>query len=73
MRLVVDSNPTRGNENLNLFVLVSRQKAALSSVIQHIMPPEFDGKWETECLNTRFPLSTLLCAESSLQLISLIK
>ena len=26
------------------------------------MPSEFGGKWETECLNIRFPLSTLLCA-----------
>ena len=24
-------------------------------------PPEFSGKWETEYLNTRFPLPSLLC------------
>ena len=33
---------------------------ALSSATQHAMPPELDGKWGTECLNTRFPLPTLL-------------
>ena len=27
---------------------------------RHSMPPEFGGKWGTECLNTRFPLPTLL-------------
>ena len=26
------------------------------------MSPELGGKWETECLNTRFPLFTLLFA-----------
>ena len=26
------------------------------------VPPEIGGKWGTECLNTRFPLPTLLCA-----------
>ena len=26
------------------------------------MPPKLGGKWGTECLNTRFPLPTLLCA-----------
>ena len=26
------------------------------------MPPDFGRKWGTECLNTRFPLPTLLCA-----------
>ena len=33
-----------------------------SGVTQHAMPPEFDGKWGTGYLNTRFPLPTLLCA-----------
>ena len=37
--------------------LVSRQSAALSSATQHAMPAELGGKWGTECLNTRFPLS----------------
>ena len=30
--------------------------------IQHAMPPEFGVQWGTECLKTRFPLPTLLCA-----------
>ena len=38
------------------------QSAALSSATQHIMPPECDGKWGTECFNSRFHLPTLLCA-----------
>ena len=29
---------------------------------QHAMPPEFGEKWGTRCLNTRFPLHTLLWA-----------
>ena len=38
--------------------MMSRQNAVLSSATQHTMPPEFDGKWATECqLNTRLPLS----------------
>ena len=44
-----------------LIILITRQSAALSSATQHAMPPEFDRKWGTECLNTRFPLPTLLC------------
>ena len=45
------------------FALVSRLSAALSSATQHAtMPPEFSRKWGTECLNTTFPLPTLLCA-----------
>ena len=40
---------------------------------QHAMPPEHGKKWETECLNTRFPLPTLLCAGYSVKLIYLIK
>ena len=43
--------------------------AALSSATQHAMPPEFDRKWETECLNTRFLLPILLCAGYSVKLI----
>ena len=41
----------------------------LSFATQHAMPPKFDGKWETECLNTKFPLVTLLCAGYSVMLI----
>ena len=33
------------------------------------MPPEFGRKWGTECLNTRLPLPTLLCARNSVKLI----
>ena len=32
------------------------------------MPPEIGGKWGMECLNTRFPLPTLLCAGYSVKL-----
>ena len=32
---------------------------ALSSATQHVLLPQFDGKWETECLNNWFPLSTV--------------
>ena len=49
--------------------MVSRQSAALSSTTEHAMPPELDGKCGTECLNTRFPLPTLLCAVYSVKLI----
>ena len=51
------------------FALVSRQSAALSSATHHAMPPEFGGKWGTECLNTTFPLPTLLCAGYNVKLI----
>ena len=36
------------------------------------MPPEFAGKWGTECLSTKFPLPTLLCAGYSVKLIFFI-
>ena len=53
------------NIDLNLyfhfFALESEQGEALSSATQLAMPPEFGVKWETECLNTRFPLPILLC------------
>ena len=45
---------------------------ALSSATQHAMPPEFGRKQGTECLNTRFPLPTPLCAGYSVKLIYLI-
>ena len=34
----------------------------VASATQHEMPPVFGRKWETECLNTRFHLPTLLYA-----------
>ena len=52
-----------------IFALVPRLSAALSSATQHAMPPEFGRKWGTECLNTRFPLPTLLCVGYSVKLI----
>ena len=45
----------------------------MSSATQHAMPPEFDRKRGTGCLNTRFPLLTLLCAGYSLKLIIALK
>ena len=57
------------NLYFHFFALVSSQSAALSSATQHEMPPELGGKWGTECLNTRFPLPTLLCAGYSVKLI----
>ena len=50
-----DLHSRRGNIYSNLYVhffaLVWRQSAALSSTTQQAMPPEFSGKWKTECLN----------------------
>ena len=42
-----------------------RLSTALKSATQHAMPAEFGRKWGMECLNTRFSLPTLLCAEYS--------
>ena len=43
------------NVYFHFFALLSRQSAALS-FSNHAMPnPELSRKWETECLNTRFP------------------
>ena len=69
----LDPHSRRWNIYLNLyfhfFALVSSRSAALSSATQHAMPPEFGRKWGTECLNARFPLPTLQCAEYSVKLI----
>ena len=69
-----DPHPRKINIYLHLYfhfiALVSRLNAALSSATQHTMPLELGGKWGTECLNARFPLSTLLCAGYSVKLIS---
>ena len=73
--LVVGSIPTRGNEIfIYIYVFISShwcrgESAALSSATQHAMPPEIGKKWGTECLNTRFPLPTLLRAGYSVKLI----
>ena len=56
----------------HFFALVSRQKATLNSTTrntQQAIHPEFSGKWETECLDTRFLLSILPCAGYSVKLI----
>ena len=45
------------------------KSAALSSATQHAMPSEIGRKWETECLNTRFPVPSLLWAGYSVKLI----
>ena len=50
-------------------LLIPYISAALSSAPQHAMPPEFGRKWGMECLNTKFPLPTLLCAGYSVKLI----
>ena len=48
---------------------MSRQSAALSSAFQLAMPSELDGKWGSECFNTRLRLPTLFCAEYSVKLM----
>ena len=50
------------NFYFRFFALVYRQSVALSSATQHAISADFSGKWGMECLNTRFPLPTLLCA-----------
>ena len=44
-----------------------RQSAALSSATQHAMPLELGGKWGKVCLNTKFPIPTLLCVGYSVK------
>ena len=66
MRQVVGSIATRGNLILS-FHRSGGGKALLSSATQHAMPPEFGGKWGTECFNTRFPVPNLLCAGYSVK------
>ena len=59
--------PTRENELLFINILITSlwyqgKNAALNSTTQHTVPHKFSGKWETQCINTRFPLFTLLYA-----------
>ena len=51
--------------------MVSRQSTALNSATQHAMPAEFGRKWGTECINTWFPLPTLLRVGYSMKLINI--
>ena len=72
-RLVVGSIPTRGDEIfIYIYIFISplwcQESAALTSANQNAMPPQIGGKWGTECLNTRFPLPTLLFAGYSVKL-----
>ena len=73
-RLVVGSIPTRGDEifiYIYFFIYSLRcreENAALSSATQYAIPAEIGGKWGMECLNTRFPLPTMLCAGYSMKL-----
>ena len=53
------------NFYFHFFALVLRQSAVLSSATQYAMPPEFSGNWGPECLNTRFPITTLLCPNTA--------
>ena len=69
------SIPTLGNKIFTyIYIFISTlwcrgKSATLSSATRHAMPLELGEKWETVCLNTRFPLPTLLCAEYSVKLI----
>ena len=65
------SIPTQGDE-FNLFLRSGvdlKRGVAAAAATQHAMPQEFGGKRGTECLNTSFPLSTLLCAGYSVKMI----
>ena len=60
----------RCHRRLWFFLLEVISKIPALSSTQHAMPPEFGGKWGTECVNTGFPLPTLQCAGYSVNLIS---
>ena len=68
-RLVVGSIPVGGGEILiYIYIFISSlwcrgESAALSSaqLTQYAMPPEIDGQWGTECLNTRFSAYAAVC------------
>ena len=61
---VVGSVPMRRKNYFHFLVLVI---AALSSVIRHAMSRSV-SVWRTECLKTRFPLSTLFYTEYDVKL-----
>ena len=64
--------PVYLNLFFHFFALVLRLRATLRFATQHAMPPEFGRQCGTECLNTRLPLPTLLCAIYSVKLIKMI-
>ena len=51
-----------------LIFSASRQSVAMSSTAHQTRSPEFGGNQGTECLNTSFPLFTLLCTRYSMKL-----
>ena len=58
-RLIVGSILTRKDEIfIKIYLFISL-----------LMPPEFGGKWETECLNCSIRLPIILCAGYSVKLI----
>ena len=64
------SNGTKCDSKTNCSIPTRGDEIFLT---QHATPPEFGRKWGTECPNTRFSLSTLLCAGYSVKLIKKIK
>ena len=70
-RLIVDSIPTGEDEIfIYIYIFISSLCCRGESVaLSHAMPLEIGGKCGTECLNTRFPLPTLLRAGYSVKLI----
>ena len=69
---VVGSVPTQGNELLFLidisFLRSGIKAKKLSSASQLAVSQKFGAKWRTQCLNARFPLSTLIYAGYSVKL-----
>ena len=66
--VLAQSSPLKEMKYLILSILVSRQRAGLNFDTQNAILPDFCRKYGTEYLNTMFPMSTLLCAESSVKL-----
>ena len=67
------SIPTRVDEIFKFtFSFFFGVEAPLISAIQLAKPPEFGGKWGTECLYTKFSLPALLCAGYSVKRIFFI-
>ena len=67
---VVGSIPIRENELLFINILIfslwhSGKSPQMSSPIKTQCLEKYGGKWEMECVNTRFPMPTMLCAGCS--------